>query len=241
MLGIQNKKRSARRIILTILLTGLAIGSAPAAHAQTKEETLAKIITITASNLLDSAMHVRSARAADFNEHIAAINQARPLEAANLDSAHVNQNISRTLNFIEYLKQYRASGKVFINQFEDSIFILVSNYPPVREKHLIKDLGDAYMADDKAFDKYVSALSTIYSQVLDVLLFLHHTPYEVKNNAPEFRSAKDNGEYRKLVGQLDDLQKQASSAAAASRKSTAIVQKKLREFNKIESNDSSPQ
>ncbi|MDP4198266.1 MAG: hypothetical protein Q8922_05110 [Bacteroidota bacterium] len=225
---------SATSLFVSLLVS---IVLAPAAQAQTKEETITRLVTMSANNVLDSMMHTLSLRTQDFNAHVSAINKTRPLEATNLDSAHLATNAGLTLEFIEYLKQYRASSKTTIDRFEDSLFILESEFPPVREKRLIKAVAESYMADNKAFDGYVGALSKVYSNVLNILLFLQHTPYSMVKGKPQFRLPKDMVTYQKMLTQTDDAQKEAAEAAAASRDASQRAHKKLREFNTAQSNN----
>ena len=223
-------------------ITAFAIGLtfvSYAAHAQTNQDALTRMIVTSANGVLDSMMRTLNDRTLDFNTHIEAINKTRPLEVKNLDSVHIGANVSSTLEFIEYLKQFRASGEKIIHRFEDSLFVLQSEFPPVREKMLIKGVADSYMADNKAFDKYVAALSKIYSQVLNVLLFLQHTPFAIVKGAPQFHSANDVAAYRKMMTQVDQAQAEAAKATVASRKASTFAHKKLQEFNTAETNRTS--
>ncbi len=228
-----------RKTIAGLLVACVGIFILPVAHAQTKEQTITRLVTMSANGVLDSMITTLSARNEDFNTHIEAINKTRPLEVKNLDSVHVAENVGKTLQFIEYLKKYRATGKTIIERFEDSLFVLEGEYPPVPEKKLIKSVATSYIADNKAFDVYVAALSKIYSQVLDVLLYLQHTQYEIVKDVPQFHSTGDAAEYRKLIAKLDGSQKEAKDAGAASRKASDRAHKKLQEFNTAASHNTS--
>ena len=76
-----------------------------------------------------------NAENAELNARINAMNEANPLEKLHLDSVSVSANVSRVLNFIEYLKRARASSDSLARDYEDSLYILAVSVPPDINAH----------------------------------------------------------------------------------------------------------
>lgn len=176
---------------------------------------------------LDTTMHVLYARTIALNTRIADMNRARPLEFANLDSAHVVQNVGASLAFVEYLKHYRDTSEMYAKQLEDSLAVFQSELPDVPERALIKKFAEAHMADQKADATYIGTLASVYSDVLDVLLYLQHTSYTLQKDKIVFKVKSDEAKYLKLMTPINEGQTKLQTAIFNSKRAKAKAQDAL--------------
>ena len=201
------------------------------ARAQAPEDLARQDIQNRINRVIDSTMKIVGDQASDFNARIAAINEARPLELQNFDSVQIATNISRVLQFVDYLTQFRTADDSLSRMLEDSLFVLHEGIPESRDRKTLEAFQESYAADRKAFNKYVATLRKLYSEVLDALLFMQHANYEVQNNQLQFKSSKDIAEYRKLMKPIDATSKELKKASEESRKATQWANKKIAEIN----------
>lgn len=205
---------------------------------QARAQTSAQSPTQSANELemrlgrtLDSAMKTVAARTALYNARIAEMNKAKPLEVASFDSAHLAANASQTLQFLDFLKKYRDAGNTLVAAFEDSMFVIASDFPPVKERDRVTDFAAAFKADQQAFDAHLAGMTTLYSDVLNVLLFMQRTKYTVSGTKLSFSAKTDVAEYQKLMSAVDAVQKELAKTGAASRKATLNANARLQALN----------
>ena len=200
-------------------------------HAQAPEDLARQDIQNRINRVIDSTMKIVGDQAADFNARIAEINEARPLELQNFDSVQITTNISRVLQFVSYLTQFRTKDDSLARMLEDTLFALNEEIPESRDQKMLEAFQQSYTADRKAFNKYVTTLQKLYSEVLNVLFFMQHANYEVQNNQLQFKSSKDVTEYQKLMKPIDACSKELKKASEESRKATQWANKKISEIN----------
>jgi hypothetical protein len=214
-----------------VLFTAVLLAYVIPVHAQSEEDLAHQDVKNRINRIIDTAMGIAHDRAADFNARIAAINEARPLELANFDSVRIASNISRVIDFSNYLSSFRRADDSLGRALEDSLFILHEEIPETQDRVSLEAFQDSYATDLKAFDHYVETLGTLYTEVLDVLLFLQQSSYVIRNNQLEFRSEKDIAEYRKLMKPIDATSAALKKASVESRKATALANQKIAEIN----------
>ena len=140
-------------------------------------------------------------------------------------------NVSRTLQFLDFLKSYRDNGTKTLGVFEDSMFTIAADFPPVRERDKLIDFVNAFKDDQKAFDGHLAGMTRLYSDVLNVLLFMQRTKYTINGQKITFPAKNDVGEYQKLMAAVDEVQKELQQSSAASRKATANANARLQSLN----------
>jgi hypothetical protein len=200
-------------------------------RAQSEDDLAQQDVKNRINRIIDTAMGIAHDRAADFNARIATINEARPLELANFDSSHIANNVTRVIDFSNYLAGFRRTDDSLGRALEDSLFILHEEIPQTQDRVTLEAFQDSYATDLKAFDSYVETLGTLYSEVLDVLLFVQQSSYEIHNDQLQFRSQKDVAEYRKLMKPIDATSTALKKASEESRKATALANQKIAEIN----------
>ncbi len=135
-----------------------------------------------------------------FNARVAAMNAAAPLDPRHLDSASVAANVSRVIEFTTYLKQERHWSDSLTQSFEDSMFILsAERQPDLKVLDAANDQA-SFTIERTAFNTFLGAMSKVYSDVLDVLLFLQHAHYTVVKKNLTFHSRDELAQYKKLIG-----------------------------------------
>jgi hypothetical protein len=216
------------RYLLTLLFALTIVHSARAQDASSLEDRL--------GHTLDTAMKIVGQRTLEFNSRIAEMNKAKPLEVASFDSAHITANISNTLQFLDFLKRYRSDGNKVLGAFEDSMFVLAADFPPVKERDKIMDFAQAFKADQQAFDAHLAGMDKLYSDVLNVLMFMQRTKYTVNGQKLTFAEKPNIAEYQKLMAAVDETQKELQKTGAASRKATANANARLQALNDATAN-----
>ena len=202
------------------------------ARAQSTEDLARQDIKNQVNRVIDTTMKIVGDRAAEFNVRIAAINETRPLELQNFDSTRVSANISRILEFVDYLAWIRTTDDSLARGLEDSLFIIQGEIPPEsQDQKALEAFQESYAADRKAFDTYVVTLRKLYSEVLNVLLFMQHADYKIDNNQLQFKSSNDIAKYRKLMKPIDATSKELKKASDLSRKATEWANQKIAEIN----------
>jgi hypothetical protein len=162
-----------------------------------------------------------NAEQAEFGERLAAMNAAAPLEKRNLDSVHVAANVSLLLEFIDYLKHTRASSDSLARDYDDSLYILATELPRDIDSHGIQDMHTSFIEDRDAFNVFLDAMNKLYSDVLDVLIYLQHTPYSLANDKFIFTEKKNVKEYDKRMKIVDADTKEVNKANEDMRKANA--------------------
>ncbi len=217
---------------LFVLLAGQLF--MPALHAQQgqpqKDPTKA-IFEARLSQVVKTMTERSNAENAELNERISTMNANDPLAMRNLDSVHVAANVTRVLEFIDYLKHTRATSDTIARDYEDSLYILTVKLPPDINSHGIQDMDAAFRLDRDAFNVFLDDMAKTYSDVLDVLLYLQHTPYSLAHNEFTFTEKKDMKEYQKRMKLVDADTKEL-------KKANDNMQKANAEANKLSQNPS---
>ena len=201
-----------------------------AAHAQNEADAQQEL-RVRVDKVIQSAMDAIQANTVEFNDEIAKMNEVRPLELQNLDSAHVATNMAVSVQFLEFLKHAQIEEDSLSRVLEDSVYAIQQSMPPGVEENALNAFGESHSGDRKAFDGYIGSLSKLYSQVLDVLSFLHHTNYRVGKTGLEIASKEDAAQYTKLMKAIDATSAELQKASQESQKATALANKKIAEFN----------
>jgi hypothetical protein len=149
---------------------------------------------------------------ARFNTRIAAMNTAAPLDPHHLDSTDVAANVARVIDFISYLKRARQSSDSLAHSFDDSMYVLSEERPADVKVLGAADIETSFGIERTAFNTFLDAMSKVYSDVLDVLLFLQHSPYSLLKNDLRFETRTDMKEYQKLTKIVDVDSKALSTA-----------------------------
>jgi hypothetical protein len=157
----------------------------------------------------------------ELNDRITAMNKSDPLAMRNLDSAHVADNVSRVLDFIEYLKHARSASDSLARDYEDSLYVLAVELPPSINSKAFQDMDATFRGDRGAFNVFLDAMNKVYSDVLDVLLYLQHTSYTINNDKFTFAAKKDMIEYQKRMKIFDADAKELKQANEAMQKANA--------------------
>ncbi len=162
-----------------------------------------------------------NAENAELSTRIGAMNAANPLDKSHLDSASVSMNVLRVLEFIDYLKRARASSDTLAREYEDSLYIMAVTLPPDINSKGIQKMDETFRQDRDAFNVFLDAMTKLYSDVLDVLLYLQHTAYTLHNGEFTFSARKDLKEYQKRMKIVDTDSKELNKANAELRKANA--------------------
>jgi hypothetical protein len=206
---------------ITALLLLLLAGQLHAQQGQSADDRVRLAFEARLSRVIKTMTTRVNAEHAEFGEHLAAMNAAAPLEKRNLDSTHVSANVSRILEFIDYLKHTRAASDSLARDYDDSLYILVTELPPDINSKGIQDMHTTFIVDRDAFNVFLDAMSKLYSDVLDVLIYLQHTPYTLTNGEFTFSEKKDLAEYKKRMKIVDADTKELNKANEDMRKANA--------------------
>ncbi|HEY3875102.1 MAG TPA: hypothetical protein VGM92_06470 [Candidatus Kapabacteria bacterium] len=183
-------------------------------------------------NRLNTAIRIMGARVdsenAELNDRIHWMNAAAPLETAHLDSASVTTNISKILEFINYLTQARATSDTISRNFEDSLYMIKDQIPPQINIAALRRVGLAYQEDRGAFNGYLDQLNKLYSDVLDVLTFLQHSKYTLGKDKFTFDSQGDRIEYQKRMKTINDDVTDLNKASETMQKANQDANKQLK-------------
>jgi hypothetical protein len=227
------------RIISLCALAALTFFSS-AALAQTPSSDSSHAAARSAEELARASLHYRiiavvnavtlrvNTEGAEFNKRLSQMNSAAPLESSHIDSAGLAKNIPLILEFLQYLKASRLSSDSLDQAFNDSMFALNADLPANDVDEGLKDIGDSFNKDRKAFGNFLAALDKLYSKVLDALLFLQNTHYTIANDQLSFVTQKDATEYSKLLGYVDAANAELNKANEALRKANAEANKKAK-------------
>ena len=162
-----------------------------------------------------------NAENAELNTRLSAINAVAPLEKKHLDSTHVAANVSDLIEFIEYLKHARAASDTLAQNYEDTLYILATTLPSDIDGHGIQDMDASFHEDRAAFNVFLEAMTKLYSDVLNVLIYLQHTPYSLAHNEFTFNDKKDLKEYQNRMKMVDGDNKELNQANEDMRKANA--------------------
>ncbi len=189
-------------------------------------------VRIAFENRLNSVIKAMTTRAnaenAELNTRLTAMNAAAPLETRKLDSADVSANVSRLIEFIDYLKHERLSSDSIARDFEDSLYVLAVEIPPNIDAQSIHDLDASFHEDRNAFNVFIDAMSKLYSDALNVLLYLQHTSYSLDHDTFTFAAKKDQTEYRKRMKIVDADTKELNKANEDMRKANAKANEQMK-------------
>ncbi len=202
--------------LLLLLTAPLRAQQSPASEDHVRiafEQRLSQSIKLMTSRV--------NAENAELNRHISAMNKIDPLAIRNLDSAHVADNVSRVLDFIEYLKHTRITSDTLARDYEDSLYILAVELPPNIDSKGFQDMDASFREDRSAFNAFLDAMNKVYSDVLDVLLYLQHTSYTIENDKFTFTAKKDMIEYQKRMKIFDADAKELKQANEEMQKANA--------------------
>jgi hypothetical protein len=202
----------------------------PSAKGQSSEDNALRELKNRAVRIINSTMTALGERTQEFNSRMASMNEARPLEAKNLDSILVSNNISGALQFIEYLKSYQKFGDSLSRALEDSLEALKEETPTGAEEQAFDAFGESFLADHKAWNKYIGTLRDLYSEVLDALLYLQRTDHSMVHEQVQFKSAKDAAAYNKLMKPIEVTVKESKKAIEESKKATEWANQKIAEI-----------
>ncbi len=168
---------------------------------------------------------------AELNDQIGTMNANDPLATRNLDSEKVVDNVSRVLQFIDYLKHTRATSDSLARDFEDSLYILTVALPSDIDSHGIEEMDAVFREDRNALNLFLDAMAKTYSDVLDVLIYLQHTPYTIVKDELTFSAKKDMQEYQKRTKIVDADAKELKKANADMRKANAKASEQAKHPN----------
>jgi hypothetical protein len=211
---------------LLVLLAGqLFVPTLRAQQGQPQKDPTKALFEARLSQVVKTMTERSNAENAELNERISTMNANDPLAARNLDSVHVAANVSRVLEFIDFLKHARASSDTLARNYEDSLYILTVKLPPDINAHGIQDMDAAFRLDRDAFDVFLDDMAKTYSDVLDVLIYLQHTPYSFANKEFTFSEKKDMQEYQKRMKLVDADTKELKKANDDMQKANADANK----------------
>lgn len=175
-----------------------------------------------ATTVINATMEQLGHRAEEFKERISHIFRLMPLEAINLDTATIGKNIVTINDYLQYLEEYRQSGKVLSQVLTDSIASIRAELPAKSRKKFLVSFEKAYAKDVNAFDGYVVSLSKLFTRVNATLDFLLNTPFEIsKVKSIEFKDDEDHDRFKDLMALVDSANAELSKATEASRRATA--------------------
>jgi hypothetical protein len=149
---------------------------------------------------------------AEFNLRIAAINASAPLDPRHLDSADVAANVARVVDFTTYLKRARHASDSLAQSFDDSMYVLSEERPADVKVLGAAEIEESFKLERASFNTFLDAMNKVYSDVLDVLLFLQHSPYTIVKEKLTFETRTDMKEYQMLTKAVDKDSKALSTA-----------------------------
>jgi len=165
-----------------------------------------------------------------FNVRISAMNAAAPLDPTHLDSGSVAENVERVLDFTSYLKHERQWSDSLSHSFTDSMYVLSEDRPADLKVLDAADVEISFGLERGAFDTFLDAMQKVYTDVLDVLVFMQHNHYTIKKDRPRFETRAEVDEYMTLTKAVDDdsrtLNKANHDLRAANAKANALTQKR---------------
>ncbi len=194
----------------------------PALRAQQTPEQRSRLAYENRLNHVIKNMTTRrDAENAEFNARLNQMNAAAPLELKNFDTTIVTQNVSRILEFLDYLKRERISSDSLARAFEDSLYIFSAELPKDIEAEGLNEIKTDFETDRTAFNNFLDVMTKLYSDVLDVLLHLQHHPYRIAHNQLTFELKADATEYRRLMKIVDADTKDLNAANEKLRQANA--------------------
>jgi hypothetical protein len=219
------------RSFFACILFVLAAGISPA-RAQDSPDGL----NVRASRLIDSTMAALNLRAQRFNEELAKINAVKPLDVSSLGKDVIPKNREKVKDFLGYLEVYRTLSAKQREEVEDSARVLKAKMPSHHRETFLKDFLDAYDLDQSAFDKYILALTKVFTNINAALAFIETSKVEIKENKLQFSDKEEYEKYSELIAAVEKSNKKLINASAASQKATidasALMQKAYGEIKK---------
>jgi hypothetical protein len=218
-----------RKIVLCafVLLFCLSIEAGASATAQTPSNDPVELIQERASHVVAGIMQRNSLRTARFNQEMSKINLLRPLDAVNLDSAHIPATTLKMHAFLDFLGQYRDSSTAILRTLEDSVAALRADMPHEYQETFLSKFLAAYTQDSKAFDGYTLAISSLDKQVAEILHFLEHAKHGVVNNMVKFNDADIYKDYQALMKTLNERNADLAKASQLPRQTQPVLQESL--------------
>ena len=212
------------RSFFALILVVSVIGISPA-HAQDDPDAL----NARASRLIDSTMAALNLRAQRFNEELLKVNAAKPLEVTSLVKDVIPKNRGKVKDFLDYLEVYRSLSAKLKREVEDSVNKLRAKMPSRHQATFLKDFQEAYDLDQSAFDKYILALTKVFTNINAALAFIETSNVAIKDNKLQFTDTKEYKKYSTLIATVEKSNKKLINASAASQKATidasAMMQK----------------
>ncbi len=219
------------RSFFVLILTVFVLGTT-GARAQDDPDGL----NVRASRLIDSTMAELNLRAQRFNEELAKINAIKPLDVTSLGKDVIPKNREKVKDFLGYLEVYRALSRQQKQEVEDSVSLLKSRMPSRHRDAFLKDFFDAYNLDQGSFDKYIIALTKVFTNMDSALAFIETSKVEIKDNKLQFNNKDEYETYSALIAAVEKSNKKLINASAASQKATidasAMMQKAYGEIKK---------
>jgi hypothetical protein len=188
--------------------------------SQAQPDVVIDMVNGSAARLIDSVMQTINLRADIFNEEVSKVNKLRPLEIENLTQEKVIANIPVIKEFLGYLEVYRATSDKEQLRIQDSVTMFRSYLPKAKRKKYLQEFVNAYSLDQGAFYKYTLSLTSLYSNVLDLLNFMSTAQTEIKDGKIVFRDRTQLKQYERILAKVEKQIRKQSSASLAAQKAT---------------------
>lgn len=229
-LSIRMLGRSMRKGIVTV---AIMVFMAVAAYAQ--PEVVLDMVNASAGRLIDSTMQTINLRADIFNEEVAKVNKLRPLEAENMTKEKVEVSLPAIRDFLSYLDVYRATSDKEKLRIQDSVKLFRSYLEKNKQKKFLKEFLNAYSMDQSAFYKYTQSLTTLYTNVIDLLNFMAASKAEIKDNKIVFTDKAELKRYETIMAKVEkNIQKQATASLAAQKATFEAGQIMQKSYGKLQ-------
>ena len=177
-------------------------------------------LNIRASRLIDSTMAALNLRAQRFNEELAKINAVKPLDVTSLGKEVIPNNRGKVKDFLGYLEVYRSLSGKQKEEVEDSVTVLKAKMPSRHRATFLKDFLEAYNLDQSAFDKYILALTKVFTNINAALAFIETSNVTIKDTKLQFTDKEEYEKYSELIAAVEKSNKRLINASAASQKAT---------------------
>jgi hypothetical protein len=214
-----------RSVYIFVTLAALSISTGAVAQPKLlpqQHEQYVLQIENRATTVINATMEQLGVRAEDFKQRISHIFRLMPLEAINLDTSIIRKNIITINDYLQYLEEYRVSGRALSQVLMDSITSIRAELPAKNRKKFLVSFEKAYNKDVNAFDGYVVALSKLFKRVNATLEFLSTTPFEIsKAKSIEFKNDQDHDQFKDMMAAVDAANRDLTIATESSRKATA--------------------
>ena len=203
--------------------------------AYAQPEVVMDMVNASAGRLIDSTMQTINLRAEIFNEEVSKVNKLRPLEVENMTKEKLETTIPAVKDFLSYLEVYRATSDKEKVRIMDSVKQFRSYLPKQKQKKFLKEFVDAYTMDQGAFYRYTQSLTTLYTNVIDLLNFMSTTKAEIKDNKIVFTEKAELKKYEAIMAKVHkNINKQASASLAAQKATFDAGQIMQKSYGKLQ-------